>query len=164
MLTYATRRGPVTRLFRIAAVMQTGARRMRGAARRLDAWFEKRRPAVAPFETSDHELFDIGIVRIAVPRTAWDIPGATPERAAGLVLDAHARSRAARALIKCSLYLHVGLIGAATLAAGLTQFFDPDATAESALVLGICGGMLAAACWRRAHHVLERADADAVRR
>jgi hypothetical protein len=63
-----------------------------------------------------------------------------------------------RALIACSLWLHIGFIGAATLAAGLLQLFDGEGKWLSALALAFSGGVVAAASWRRARTVLEHAD------
>ena len=58
-----------------------------------------------------------------------------------------------RRLVACSLWLHLGLIGANTLAVGLLQWFDGDGS--RALGLAFFGGMLAAASWRRGLEVLE---------
>ena len=63
-----------------------------------------------------------------------------------------------RALVACSLWLHVGFVGAAALAAGLIQLFDGEANWLSALGLALSGGVLAAACWLRSRTVLERAE------
>jgi hypothetical protein len=60
-----------------------------------------------------------------------------------------------RALLACSLWLHVGFIGAVAVAAGLIQLFDGEASAFSALALASSGGVLAAASWHRARTVLE---------
>ena len=62
-----------------------------------------------------------------------------------------------RALIACSLWLHLGFIGAAAVAAGLLLFFGTEATWLSALALAFSGGALVAASWRRARTVLEHA-------
>jgi len=58
-----------------------------------------------------------------------------------------------RALIACSLWLHIGFIGATAL-----QLFDGEAKWSSALALALSGGVLAAASWRRARTVLEHAE------
>ena len=58
-----------------------------------------------------------------------------------------------RRVVACSLCLHLGLIGATTLAVGLLGLFDGEAT--RALGLVFFGGMLAAASWRRGLAVLE---------
>jgi membrane protein implicated in regulation of membrane protease activity len=63
-----------------------------------------------------------------------------------------------RALIACSLWLHIGFIGAAALAAGLLQLFDGETKWLSALALALCGGVLSAASWRRARTVIEHAE------
>jgi hypothetical protein len=63
-----------------------------------------------------------------------------------------------RALVACSLWLHIGLIGAAALAVGLLQLFDGETKWLSALALAFSGGALAAASWRRARTVLEHAE------
>jgi len=63
-----------------------------------------------------------------------------------------------RARIACSLWLHIGFIGATALAVGLLQLFDGEAKWSSALALALSGGVLAAASWRRARTVLEHAE------
>jgi hypothetical protein len=63
-----------------------------------------------------------------------------------------------RAVVACSMWLHVGYIGAVAAAAGLIQLLVREATWPSALVLVFSGGILAAACWRRARAVLEHAE------
>jgi hypothetical protein len=63
-----------------------------------------------------------------------------------------------RALIACSLWLHIGFIGAAALAVGLLQLFDGEPEWLSGLALVFSGGVLAAASWRRARAILERAE------
>ena len=65
-----------------------------------------------------------------------------------------------RALVACSLWLHIGLIGAATLAVGLLQLFDGETKWLSALALAFSGGVLAAASWRRGWSVLEHAGRE----
>jgi len=65
-----------------------------------------------------------------------------------------------RALVACSLWLHIGFIGASALAAGLLQLFDGEARWPFALALAFSGGVLPAASWRRGLIVLERADGD----
>jgi membrane protein implicated in regulation of membrane protease activity len=60
-----------------------------------------------------------------------------------------------RALLACSLWLHVGFIGAVAVAAGLIQLFDGEVSLSSALALAISGAVLTAASWRRARMVLE---------
>ena len=63
-----------------------------------------------------------------------------------------------RALVACSLWLHLGFIGAAAVAAGLLLWFGTEATWLSALALAFSGGVLMAASWGRARTVLERAE------
>ena len=74
------------------------------------------------------------------------------------------RARAERigrpSLVACSLWLHIGFIGASALAAGLLQLFDGEAKWSFALALAFSGAVLAAASWRRGLIVLERADRD----
>ena len=60
-----------------------------------------------------------------------------------------------RVLVAYSLWLHVGLIGAITVAVGLHGLFDGEATRPLGLVF--FGGMLAVASWRRGLAVLEPA-------
>jgi uncharacterized protein YjiS (DUF1127 family) len=71
-------------LFRAAAVMQAAAGRMRGVARWLDAWLEKRRVAAAAFDDfkamSDRDLLDIGLTRVDVDRVAWGASDRIPNR------------------------------------------------------------------------------------
>ena len=61
-------------------------------------------------------------------------------------------------LVACSLWLHVGLIGASALAAGLLQWFGGDPRLPWAPVVAFFGGMLAVASWRRGFAVLEQAE------
>jgi hypothetical protein len=63
-----------------------------------------------------------------------------------------------RVLVACSLWLHIGLIGASAIAVGLLQLFDGEARWPFALALAISGGVLAAVSWRSGLTVLERAD------
>lgn len=58
-------------------------------------------------------------------------------------------------LLTCSLFLHAGYIGAATVAAGLIQLSAGEASAWSALALIFFGAILATASWRRARTVVE---------
>ena len=60
-----------------------------------------------------------------------------------------------RALFTCSVFLHAGYIGAATVAAGLIQLSAGEGSVLSALALIFFGGLLAAASWRRARTVVE---------
>ena len=61
-----------------------------------------------------------------------------------------------RALIACSVWLHLGFIGAAASAAGLLELVD--GTWLSGLALIVSGGVLAAMSWRRARKVLQTAE------
>jgi hypothetical protein len=63
-----------------------------------------------------------------------------------------------RAVLACSLFLHAGYIGAATVAAGMIQLLAGEASGLSALALIFFGGLLATASWRRARIVVERVD------
>jgi hypothetical protein len=63
-----------------------------------------------------------------------------------------------RTLVACSLWLHIGFIGASASAVGLLWLFGGEAEWLSALALAISGGMLAAASWRRARTVLGYAE------
>jgi hypothetical protein len=63
-----------------------------------------------------------------------------------------------RALFACRLWLHIGFIGAAAMAAGLLLLFDGEGKWLSALALALLGGVLAAASWRRALTVLDHAE------
>jgi hypothetical protein len=61
------------------------------------------------------------------------------------------------ALVACGLWLHIGLIGAIALAAGLLQCFE-DPRLPWAPAVALFGGVLAAASWRRGFAVLEQAE------
>ena len=65
-----------------------------------------------------------------------------------------------RTLVACSVWLHIGFIGAVALAAGLLQLFDGKATSLSPLALAFSGGLLAAAGWRRGWSVLKHAGRE----
>lgn len=75
MFTYDTQYRSATALLWVAAVMLAGARSVRAAAKRLDAWLEKRRVAAAAFHDfgtmSERELLDIGLTRVDLYRVAW---------------------------------------------------------------------------------------------
>jgi uncharacterized membrane protein len=62
-----------------------------------------------------------------------------------------------RALVACSLWLHIGFIGASAVAIGVLHLVDGDAPL-SALALAVSGGILAAAGWRRSRTVLDAAE------
>ncbi len=65
---------------------------------------------------------------------------------------------AERSLVSCSLWLHIGFIGASALAAGLIRLSAGNAGALSALALAISGGVLALASWRRGRTVLDSGE------
>ena len=75
MFTYDTQYRSAAALLRVAAIMLAAARSVRAAAKRLDAWLERRRVAAAAFHDfgtmSERELLDIGITRVDVHRVAW---------------------------------------------------------------------------------------------
>lgn len=62
-------------LFLFATVVEAGARRLCAAAKRLDAWLERRRVAAAALHDfgtmGERELIDIGLTRVDVHRVAW---------------------------------------------------------------------------------------------
>ena len=63
-----------TTLFRLAVVMQAGSRCLCAAAKRWDAWLQRRRVTAATLHDfgtmSEHELHDIGLIRVGVHRVA----------------------------------------------------------------------------------------------
>lgn len=63
-----------------------------------------------------------------------------------------------RALIVSGLWLHIGFIGAAALAAGLLQLFDGGSAWPLSLGLMLSGGVLAGAGWHRGWMVLEHTE------
>jgi uncharacterized protein YjiS (DUF1127 family) len=75
MFAYETPYRSAAALFRFAAAMQAGARRLCAAAKRLDAWLERRRVAAAALHDfgtmGERELLDIGLTRVDVQRVAW---------------------------------------------------------------------------------------------
>ncbi len=56
-------------------------------------------------------------------------------------------------LVRCSLWLHVGFVGASAMAVGVLQLFEGSWL--SALALAFFGGLLAVVGWRRGRIVLE---------
>ena len=68
------------------------------------------------------------------------------------------KSNVDRALMACSLWLHIAFIGATGLAAGLILLFSGEASWPVALSVTSAGAMLAVACWRRSLAVLRRVD------
>ena len=77
MLMYDTqyRSRAAAALFMVAAAMLNASRRVRAAAKRLDAWLERREMAAAALhdfgKMSDRDLLDIGLSRADVHRVAW---------------------------------------------------------------------------------------------
>ena len=63
-----------------------------------------------------------------------------------------------RAVFRCSLFLHIGYIGAVAAAAGLIQLSAGEASWLSALALVFFGGILATASWQRARSVVQLSD------
>lgn len=62
-----------------------------------------------------------------------------------------------RAVFRCSLFLHIGYIGAVAAAAGLIQLSAGEASWPS-LALILFGGILATASWRLVASVVHRSD------
>ena len=60
-----------------------------------------------------------------------------------------------RVLFRCSLFLHLGYVGAVAVAAGLIQFLADEAIGPLSLALVVFGGLLATASWRRAWAAVE---------
>jgi uncharacterized protein YjiS (DUF1127 family) len=75
MFLYKTQYRSAATLFRVAIVMQAGARWVRAAGKLLDAWLERRRVAAAALQDfgkmSERDLLDIGLTRVDVHRVAW---------------------------------------------------------------------------------------------
>jgi hypothetical protein len=143
--------------------MPAGARVV---AQRLEARRGKRRESGSALpelgSTSEHELFDIGLVHVALRDTEWGGSHRERQTDAGAAAGTPLRTSTDLALVKCGLYLHLGLIGAVTLAIGLIRLFDGGATGLSMLVLVFFGGALTVTGWQRARAVLETAcDASA---
>ena len=67
-----------------------------------------------------------------------------------------------RALVASSVWLHIGLIGATALAAGLLRWFDGDPRLPWSPLVALFGGVLAVASWRRGFAVLEQAERESV--
>ena len=67
-------------------------------------------------------------------------------------------SNSNRALVASSLWLHIGLVGAIALAAGLLQWFGGDPRLPWSPLVALFGGVLAMASWRRGFAVLEKAE------
>ena len=65
-----------------------------------------------------------------------------------------------RALVASSLWLHIGLIGATGLAAGLLHWFDGDPRLPWSPLVALFGGLLAVASFRRGFAALEQAERD----
>ena len=75
IFVYETQYRSAAALFWVSGVMHAGARRLCAAAKRLEAWLEKRRVAAAAFHDfgsmSERDLLDIGLTRVDVHRVAW---------------------------------------------------------------------------------------------
>ena len=75
MFAYETQYRSAAALFRVAALMQAGARSVRAAAKRLDAWLERRRVAAAALrdfaKMNERDLRDVGLTRADLRRVAW---------------------------------------------------------------------------------------------
>ena len=73
--THQTQYYSAVALFRMAAAMHAAAGYMRGAAKSLQTWLEKRRRAAIAFDEfetmSERDLRDIGLSRADVLRVAW---------------------------------------------------------------------------------------------
>ena len=65
-----------------------------------------------------------------------------------------------RALVASSLWLHIGLIGATALAAGLLRWFDGDPRLPWSPLVALFGGLLAVASFRRGFAALEQAERE----
>jgi len=63
-----------------------------------------------------------------------------------------------RTVFRCSLFLHIGYIGAVAAAAGLIQLSAGEASWPSTLALIFFGGILATASWWRARSVVQLSD------
>jgi hypothetical protein len=76
MLSRRTRFRSAATLLWVAAVTRAGARRMRAAGKRLDAWLEARRVAPAPLSDfgrmSERELLDIGLTPVDMHSVLWN--------------------------------------------------------------------------------------------
>ncbi len=67
-------------------------------------------------------------------------------------------SSAERQMVACSVWLHIGFIGACGLAAGLLLLLAGEANRPWALCLVSLGGALAAIGWRRGLIVIENPE------
>ena len=65
-----------------------------------------------------------------------------------------------RALIICSIWLHVSYIGAASVAIGLVKAFVAETPLASSIALVFGGTALAIAAWDRAYAALEKKHRD----
>lgn len=83
--------------------------------------------------------------------------GAYPESNPNLHSMPELQNSTDRALVASSAWLDVGFVGAAALAVGLLQMFDPEPNWPWVLVMAFSGGVLAAASWRRGRIGLEHA-------
>jgi hypothetical protein len=64
------------------------------------------------------------------------------------------------ALVASGLWLHIGLIGATALAAGLLRWFDGDPRLPWSPLVALFGGLLAVLSWRRGFAALEQAERE----
>jgi len=80
---------------------------------------------------------------------------ATHAAPVGVSSASNAPKKASRALILCALWLHIGLIGATAVPAGLVVLAGGDTTALPALGVAMLGGSIAFLAWRRGRRVLE---------
>jgi hypothetical protein len=63
-----------------------------------------------------------------------------------------------RARVACAAWLLVGFIGASTLAAEVFGLLAGDANVVLALILALCGGVIASAAWAHAGALPRRAE------
>ena len=175
MLMHATRYRSAASLLWVANAMQFAARRASAAAKRLDAWLERRRLASVALRElgtmGERELHDIGIDRADVNRVAWGASTRDWERRDPESDRKPDRPRwpddgppgnADRALALSALWLDIGYIGTAALVIGLLQAFGGGATILQTLILILFGAGLAIAGWRRARTALEPTGAQPV--
>jgi hypothetical protein len=65
-----------------------------------------------------------------------------------------------RALVASSLWLHLGLIGATALAAGLLRWFDSEPRLPWSPLVALFGALLAVASFHRGFAALEQAERE----
>ena len=171
MTSFTTQHRSVATLLGAATLMQSVARHVRRVAAGLDAWLERRGGGGGGHRewspAREHELFDIGLARFELQRAGiaepWveDVPlgrARFAPRPGEQLLLASPPGGFYRGLVACGMFLHLGVIGAAALAAGLARV-EEGASLASGVVLACCGGVLAlTSCWR-ARVSLSRAEA-----